>query len=1132
MGRVKLRASSLAVAVIIPFLAASPPTGGAVIKPAAEVPSSAQAESSGDWIKVGRGGVGGDFQQFVNGITSLEEYGGAIYAGTTSCEVWRKSDGSWSPVSQPGFGDESNLYVNSLRSYGGRLYAGTSNPTSGCQLWAWDGASWSLAASGGFGNPENVMVGRMAEFEGHLYVGTQNDDEGCEIWRWDGITWEQVMGQDPAGTPGTGPGFGEAGNVLISSLLPYGGELLAGTQNTVGCQVWRFKEGAWSPLTADGFGDPQNHNLHSMAVFQDALFMGTTHMIHGFQVWRWDGFDLEKVGQNGGGGAVCMLAHEGLLYVGIFDMESGCELRAWDGSSWAAAAEPGFGESSNWDPTDMLAYGGKLHVSTASMRYGAEIWRHDGSGWSKICRTGLVGNSATEASCMAFHRDRLYAGTEQGNGCAVWRYRGSSWERVNADGFGEGFNKRASSMASFDGMLYAGTRNEHAGCQVWRYDGSSWEKVADGGFGDRHNISVSSMAVFGEHLYAGVENADVFGGGCQVWRYDGSSWEKAAEDGFGDHLNISVESMAVLDGALYAGTLNMNSFGQSDGCQVWRYDGSSWEKVADGGFGSNANLAASSLQACGGFLYAGTWNEGGCQVFKYDGGSWSKTSTSEMETGGNSIVASMAAARYGDVEALYAGTGNEDHGGQVWRYDGSSWVKAAEGGFKDPQNIGSVSMASRGPGGHEVYVGTLNRERGCEIWALQPSRIWYLAEGCTEGGMETFVLVQNPGEDPATVDLILQTADGELRPPALQGQVIPGSSRCTWRLNDHLGSWEVSTLVRADAPVVAERAMYGEGRGWAHESDGVNALSERWLLAEGCTRGGFDTFLLLQNPQESDVRVDVAFQTEYGKAVHPALQGLWIPARSRRSIRLNDFVYSWNFSTEATSTAPVVCERAMYGGGWAWAHDSRGVTEPAGTWFLAEGCTEGGMETFVLVQNPGDAPGQVRLTFMTSAGEKSGPTAYLPPQTRLTFRLNDHVNDWDVSTLVESDVPVVCERAMYGSGWAWAHEAAGSPAPSQVWYLAEGCTEGGMETFVLVQNPGDAQAVVDIVLHTGSGEVRPPGLQGNVVPAGSRRTFRLNDHIADWNVSATVLSTAPVVCERSMYGGGWAWAHCSPAYSP
>ena len=48
----------------------------------------------------------------------------------------------------------------------------------------------------------------------------------------------------------------------------------------------------------------------------------------------------------------------------------------------------------------------------------------------------------------------------------------------------------------------------------------------------------------------------------------------------------------------------------------------------------------------------------------------------------------------------------------------------------------------------------------------------------------------------------------------------------------------------------------------------------------------------------------------------------------------------------------VVCERAVYGNNRTWGTDSVGATAPASTWYLAEGSTGGGMETYVLVQNP------------------------------------------------------------------------------------------------------------------------------------------------------------------------------------
>ena len=95
------------------------------------------------------------------------------------------------------------------------------------------------------------------------------------------------------------------------------------------------------------------------------------------------------------------------------------------------------------------------------------------------------------------------------------------------------------------------------------------------------------------------------------------------------------------------------------------------------------------------------------------------------------------------------------------------------------------------------------------------------------------------------------------------------------------------------------------------------------------------------------------------------------------------------------------------------------------TWYLAEGCTQGGMETFILVQNPNDAPAQVTLTFMTSEGPKDGPSGTLAPNSRQTWKVNDFVTTWNVSTKVTSNQPVVAERAMYGGNRTWAHDSVG-----------------------------------------------------------------------------------------------------------
>jgi hypothetical protein len=69
--------------------------------------------------------------------------------------------------------------------------------------------------------------------------------------------------------------------------------------------------------------------------------------------------------------------------------------------------------------------------------------------------------------------------------------------------------------------------------------------------------------------------------------------------------------------------------------------------------------------------------------------------------------------------------------------------------------------------------------------------------------------------------------------------------------------------------------------------------------------------------------VDLTFMTSAGQQAGP--QGFPIPAHSRHSFNLSEYVTDWDVSTKVETTGgDVICERAMYGNGRTWAHDSIG----------------------------------------------------------------------------------------------------------------------------------------------------------------------------------------------------------------
>jgi photosystem II stability/assembly factor-like uncharacterized protein len=226
---------------------------------------------------------------------------------------------------------------------------------------------------------------------------------------------------------------------------------------------------------------------------------------------------------------------------------------------------------------------------------------------------------------------------------------------------------------------------------------------------------------------------------------------------------------------------------------------------------------------------------------------------------------------------------------------------------------------------------------------------------------------------------------------------------------------------------------------------------QTWYLAEGATLGGFETWVLVQNPGNTGADVQLTYMTAEGVKPGPSFP---LEPQSRNTVNVGDDVQTYKVSTLVTSDAPVIAERSMYWDNRVGGHDSIGVTETSLNWYLAEGSTNGGFETWVLVQNPGEEDAEVELTYMTPAGEVPGPAVSVGRMSRESIRVADTVADeWSVSTRVSSDQPVVAERSMYWNGRVGGHDSVGVTAPSKLWYLAEGATLGGFETWVLVQNP-------------------------------------------------------------------------------
>jgi hypothetical protein len=848
--------------------------------------------------------------------------------------------------------------------------------------------NWLPKATGGFGDPTNLANFAMAVYNSQLYVGTETNPGfgglGCEVWRYDGVTWAQMVGQSAAGTPGTGPGFGNANNFGVYRMAVLGSYLYAGTENPNGCEIWRYDGANWTQVvgqgtagtaTGPGFGKIANVGVHSMASDANYLYAGTNNIGDGCEVWRFDGDNWTQLaGQSPPG---------------------------------TPGTGPGFGDDGNACAHSMTQLGSYLYAGTYN-NLGCEVWRFDGTNWTQLVGQGAAGTSTgpgfgdpfnfTAWSAAAFDTS-IYIGTERANLTAVEaRSAGASHTSqsplVNQQG-----------IAQLPGE----------GCQVWRLDGSEWSEVVgqspDGtpgtgpGFGDPNNVIAYSLTVSNNFLYAGTANGV---DGCQVWSFDRNSWTQSSPNAFGG-TNIVAACGAQAFGTLFIGTVNFGAVNPTTlnpgtpnpaGSEVWALPYKFY--FAEGYTGSNFRE-----YLCLGNPYSATAHVNINYLFP-DG--TSQNQAVEVQANSHTTVfVNPVVGQDKEVSCqLEADLPIVAERPMYFNYDGD-WT-----------------------GGDDA------------IGATGTSTIWYFAEGYTGPGFEEWICVLNPQGQAADLTFNFQTQEDGVK--VVTGQSVPAHSRKSFKVNDLLGN-NYQTALRLDSniPVVAERPMYFNYQGtsawnWTggHCVMGASSLAYQYSFAEGTTRPGFEEWLTLQNPNTEAVTINAVYRFGSGQG-DPMNASYTVEAGKRSTIYVPQAVGpDKDVSVSLSCASPFLAERPMYfrytgfGADWTGGHCVIGATETATNWFFAEGYTGENFQEWLCMENPGDSKAVVELDYYTQERGALDPWSIeVPARTRVTVSVNSSAGpDLQLSTRarVISGPAIVAERPMYfnyGGVWSGGHDAVG-----------------------------------------------------------------------------------------------------------
>lgn len=410
------------------------------------------------------------------------------------------------------------------------------------------------------------------------------------------------------------------------------------------------------------------------------------------------------------------------------------------------------------------------------------------------------------------------------------------------------------------------------------------------------------------------------------------------------------------------------------------------------------------------------------------------------------------------------------------------------------------------------------------------SSTWYCAAGTSSPGGEanlTVVAANTTDVDRRLSVTWIPTGGGDRRTDVLP---LPALDSVSLAAVDAVQSpMFMSAIVEADGGgVVVEHVVSGE-RGSGVAPCAADA-SPTWYLANGTTERDTTQVLALFNPFPDDAVVDIAFDTDEGRAEPQRLQGLPIAAGTTTWVRVEDHVR--RRAVTATSivarTGRLVVDRLQrFNGDLQRFGVSLTLASPslADTWSFPYGYFDEDVAEKWHVYNPSDEVAIVLLDVVPAEGQPPEPVEVtVDPRRQVVI---DPVEQGLVpagvahsSTITSiSGVPIVAERSTdaRGSRRGWT-SALGSPVVAPAWGFALGEASAATDEWIVVQNPGEVEVTFSVLALARGQELGIEGLQDLVVPPAGAVELRLGDHLQRTPLPIVVRGDGDLVVERDIYG--------------
>lgn len=676
--------------------------------------------------------------------------------------VW-EYDGT-NPPSHPPYLNfpNNNSSSDEFIVFDNQLFCTRYKSTTGRELYRYNGTNapilvQDINSGAASSSPRNFTI-----YDNKLFFTAKNGLLGEELWMYDG-TQAALVADIKAGSSSAFSGENDC--IVYNNQL-----IFAANDGISGKELWTY-DGTQVSLLNDLAPGAKSANPHGLTVLNNQLYFSCSQAGLSY-LWAYNGTTSEIINTEIASPRLFSTFQGKLLFQGYYSYSIDGVLHwAWGGFIYDQSSEPQFIDKKR-QTTDqssqvknLAVYKNMLYFSARNEEGDTKLWSFNGIAEGINSSRTVQNNSMSNIRNLIVHKDKLYfSGQVDDKNGKIWQYDGLNKPTPLPYSFHVAYPYTLNPLGSFcvyqDQLFFTGNKVDYSNSyfnafQLYALNDSQLSVIIGDSILDIQSAP-RDLTVYKGALYFVLNN---YGNGEEIWKYDGTTLNRLTNVSSNSSSNTAknILDLIIFNDKLY---FHANSL---TGRKLWCYDGINppfiESKVSNiSGTKSEFTVFQNKL------YYVGTESQTGYELWSYDGSNPSSLvadlTTNPLE---NSFPNNFVVLK----DHLYFSAFSEATGTELWAYDGSNPPKLIA---DIAESVLSSSPSDLTVFNDKLYFSADDGIHGIELWEYNPDTTQQLIIE-TPNDLQA-ILYPNPSKGRITINFEYLCQKPRVRVVNTNGQIV------------------------------------------------------------------------------------------------------------------------------------------------------------------------------------------------------------------------------------------------------------------------------------------------------------------------------------------------------------------------